>query len=1183
MKSVIQLKFVFLVLITTLGWLPNAFGQQGPAFQWALSQSDSIYPRGVAVDKEFNVYTAGIYSGTVDFDPGSGIISKTSNGLYDIYIQKFDNSGNLLWVKTIGGIYKQGCNRLSLDSEGNIYLSGEFYYTVDFNPGTGVFNLTSGQLGAWNGYILKLDKNGGFIWAKQIHGRDNRITDIVLDSNNNIYAIGEYTSTNDFDPGVGVVTLNGPGGTFVEKLDSNGNYKWVKHTYGYFNIWYSKIGLDQDGNIISSGIFSGTLDINPGIGTVNLVSNGNYDVFVQKLDSTGNFLWGKSFGGINDESVIGVTTDTHNNIYLIGLFSDTVDFNPGLGTYNLTAAYNDSYLLKLNGSGSFKWVLNLSPDSNAASVGNDVSFTNNHLYYIGLYNNGFAKSHIKKLDTLSNVVWTDTIGLALGSRLYVDPAENIYSVGKYLGTTDFDPGTGVENLYGPGSFLFKLGDGTATIGFDTVTACNSYRWANGVRYDTSIIITDTLVSSRGSDSVMTLNLTILPGAFSTDTYVKCDSLTWIDGFTYTESNTSATFVYSGAQANGCDSVVSLNLTINRYDSIDVVSTCGSYTWIDNVTYTQSNTTASVTNTNALGCDSVIHLQLYIQDTLPTIDYVTACSSYTWRNGVTYTSNNTTAKDTVLNSAGCDSILQLNLTIELPTSSTDTVVSCGAYTWINGLIYSSNATTPWVQFTGANGCDSIVTLNLTVHQITYGIDTVIACDSVTWTNGITYYNSTNFAYDTLIGGSFYGCDSITILNFTKTADEATDVVTACDSYTWIDGVTYTASNTTASLTFTNAAGCDSTIYLDLTLGYTTTATDTLEACDSYTWINGVTYTTSNFTAKDTLLNSSNCDSIVTLNLTLNNSSNTTLPVTACGSYAWVNTGISYYSSGMYYDTLVNGAGCDSIVTLDLTIHPIYSVVDTQTGCDNFTWTDGVTYTTSNNTATQYLTSVNGCDSVVTLDLTMGSTYAITDYQRICGSSFTWVDGVTYTATNTTATHTFTTVNGCDSVLSLKLQLTNIDTSVVRQGFDLTANYKDAVYQWLDCGSNYTPITGDTNRKLTVTKSGNYAVEITQNNCVDTSSCFAYINVGVNEVHINTDISVYPNPTDNYVTIDLQKVNATKAKISVVDFNGKTVHQKQITKNTTPWTTQVDLSKLATGVYFVKVEINGDEYVYQVSKL
>jgi len=177
----------------------------------------------------------------------------------------------------------------------------------------------------------------------------------------------------------------------------------------------------------------------------------------------------------------------------------------------------------------------------------------------------------------------------------------------------------------------------------------------------------------------------------------------------------------------------------------------------------------------------------------------------------------------------------------------------------------------------------------------------------------------------------------------------------DTYDWIDGNTYTASNNTAQWTFTNADGCDSLVTLDLTVNYSNSGTDVQTACDSYDWIDGNTYTASNSTAQ------------------------------------W---------------TLTNAAGCDSLVTLDLTVNYSTTGTDVQNACDTYDWIDGNTYTASNNTAQWALTNAAGCDSLVTLDLTINSVSDLT----------TSLSGLTISATNTNATYQWLDCDDNFSIIS-----------------------------------------------------------------------------------------------------------------------------------------------------------------------
>jgi len=219
-------------------------------------------------------------------------------------------------------------------------------------------------------------------------------------------------------------------------------------------------------------------------------------------------------------------------------------------------------------------------------------------------------------------------------------------------------------------------------------------------------------------------------------------------------------------------------------------------------------------------------------------------------------------------AGCSDYAELKCTIDEPAAihSTDTQVACKNYTWIDGNTYTENNNTATHTLTSVTGCDSIVTLNLTISDMLYGTDTQVACESYTWIDGITYTESNNTVTHTLT--SINGCDSIVTLNLTiNKVVYSTDTQVACESYTWIDGITYTESNNTAKHTLTSVNNCDSIVTLNLTINKAVYSTDTQVTCTAYTWIDGITYTKSNNTATHTLTSIASCDSIVTLNLTI----------------------------------------------------------------------------------------------------------------------------------------------------------------------------------------------------------------------------------------------------------------------------------------------------------------------------
>ncbi|KJF43258.1 DUF7507 domain-containing protein [Draconibacterium sediminis] len=213
------------------------------------------------------------------------------------------------------------------------------------------------------------------------------------------------------------------------------------------------------------------------------------------------------------------------------------------------------------------------------------------------------------------------------------------------------------------------------------------------------------------------------------------------------------------------------------------------------------------------------------------------------------------------------------------------------------------------------------------------------------------------------------------------DRTTEKVTSCDYYDWLGQRIYLSGNYVDTLT--NAIGCDSIATLELTINKSTNSLLEITACGSYTWTDGNTYTQSG-TYKQMLTNTQGCDSIATLELTINTETSSTTYITACDSYLWTD-GNSYTQSGQYIQILTNASGCDSITTLDLTILNSSSSLTTVTASDNYTWTDGNTYTQSG-TYTHVLTNAEGCDSIATLELTILSSDASIHSLTINGEEF-----------------------------------------------------------------------------------------------------------------------------------------------------------------------------------------------------
>jgi len=458
----------------------NTFAQN---FNWAKNFGGKLkeISYGITTDASGNVYTTGNFEGTSDFDPGPGTFNLTSKGDFDIYISKLDSKGNFVWAKSMGGKNEDQGSSIFVDSKRNVYLTGFFRDTADFDPGSGNFNLISA--GSLDIFISKLDSSGNLLWAKRIGGAgiDEGLS-IVVNSSGQVYTTGRFKNTVDFDPGTPITNMISAGSSydiFVSKLDANGKYVWAKRMGGIgTDIGYS-IALDGSEKIYTTGHFETTADFDPSAATSNLISNGFSDVFISKLDASGNFVMAKSLGGTGEDYGFSLAVDGSDNIYSIGNFMSTADFDPGAGTFNLTSAgISDIFITKLDATGNFLW--SKSMGSAGREEGRDIALDGlGNVYIVGFFNGtvdfdpgsgttnltsaGSSDLVISKFDISGNMIWAEGIGgtsYETPFSMVVDNAGNIYTTGYFAYISDFDPGPNVYNLTSVGgadAFILKLG------------------------------------------------------------------------------------------------------------------------------------------------------------------------------------------------------------------------------------------------------------------------------------------------------------------------------------------------------------------------------------------------------------------------------------------------------------------------------------------------------------------------------------------------------------------------------------------------------------------------------------------------------------------------------------------------------------------------------------------------------
>ncbi len=470
-----------LVLFSVL-YIACSFIIKAQSMVWSKQMGSFAADQGeaVAVDSQGNVYNAGNFQNISDFDPGPGTFTLGSAGGDDIYLSKLDASGNFLWAVRLGGVGVDNCQHMTIDGSDNIYITGYFQGTGDFDPGPANFPLTSA--GGNDVFVSKLDANGNFVWAKRMGGTASDMgISITTDVLGNVYTVGNFNLAADFDPGAAVVNLVSPGANdiFISKLNSAGNYVWAKNLSGNLDEFGNAIFVDAAGNVFTTGRFSGTTDFDPGAGTFNLSGSGSFDVFVSKLDASGNFVWAKKFGGTNMDVGYSLAVDLTGNIVVTGWFMGVVDFDPSAATYNMTSvgAAFDTYVVKFDALGNFIWAVQTGSSSNDAgqyvaldAVGN-IYCTG---YFQGavdfdpgpgtfsLISGGAEDIYITKLDASGNFLWAKSFTgpfTDISTCIVIDLQGYIYTTGFFNTTVDFDPEPTVFNMTSSGGteiFVHKM-------------------------------------------------------------------------------------------------------------------------------------------------------------------------------------------------------------------------------------------------------------------------------------------------------------------------------------------------------------------------------------------------------------------------------------------------------------------------------------------------------------------------------------------------------------------------------------------------------------------------------------------------------------------------------------------------------------------------------------------------------
>lgn len=269
-------------------------------------------------------------------------------------------SYSVQWARQMGGKDFENGRSIVVDTEGNVYTTGGFMGTADFDPGEDTFELTSS--GGMDVFLSKLDAEGRFVWAKRWGGSNHEFgSAIAIDADGHLVVTGYFESPVDFDPGENSFLLTADYvDVFVSKLDTAGQFIWAKKLGGESIEYAYGLATDSLGHSYLTGRFWQTADFDPGPGTFHLTSQGKDDIFVCKLDSLGDLVWARHMGGGDFDYGNDIAVDKELHVYTTGYFTGQADFDPGNGAYLLTARGDkDIFVSKLDSLGRFKWARQL--------------------------------------------------------------------------------------------------------------------------------------------------------------------------------------------------------------------------------------------------------------------------------------------------------------------------------------------------------------------------------------------------------------------------------------------------------------------------------------------------------------------------------------------------------------------------------------------------------------------------------------------------------------------------------------------------------------------------------------------------------------------------------------------------------------------------------------------------------
>ena len=1107
----------------------------------------------VITDKQNNVYVVGTFTDSL-YVGNQYVLSNPENGIAT-FVLKFDNDGILLWSKSFLSDTEVSGKSIEISRDGYLVVAGVYSGSTEFSA------ISSHQFQSAGGFDMFVSKlstdNGGVILVESLGSKsDEYITDLAIDSTNNIVLTGEYRDTLDFDPTSASLKLDpvGLSDIFVMKLTINGGFVWAK-SFGSTGVDSGyKLEVDPANSVVITGRYSDGARF----GTSQKASRGGTDIYLGKLDANGSVIWLNTYGGKANDQGSTLYLNSIGIIYLGSEFRDTVDFN--ISTERKNASY-------ANGGADLSIL-----------VSNQDGTYNTHYSFGGIAN-----------DVINSVI--------------VRPNGEVISIGGFGAVIDFDPSSSVINVFSSGGIdgflsnvflcvnpylktieipnpivcynspgIVKIKEGYlnhATQWSWQIGDCNNITFASGTQLNLPIK-SDVDYYIRGWGGCVVNNeckkasLKVHTDTLKYQTIYLCEGDTaHIGDNAYFAAGS---YLDSLTTMAGCDSVLVTDIVM-----------VPSYTVQQSIAICQGDTLHIGNNSHYLaglymdnlytvdGCDSIIITNLTLKPAKIENAEAIICKGDSIKVGTeTYF---TAGKyiQTSINSSGCEDLLIVNI-IVLETEFDQSFSLCegesvtvGTHTYSETGVYTD-------RFSSSFGCDSIITTTLKINKIANIVQNITLCQGDSLSVGDTIYYEDGVYIDTL--ASIAGCDSIIMTDL-----RVLNTFYQYDFYNGCAGDTIFANNTIYTKTgiyqdtFKTIFGCDSIIVSDIKLANPVVSENIFLCAGDSLVVGGNAITVAG--AYTFLFTSSlGCDSLHTFNLAYYPAQKKEQTFTICPGDSVLVDGKYYKTPGIFIDSFQNIYGCDSVLITKINFDNVATNINLNLCEGSRVVVNGITYESGGNFR-DTLQRANGCDSILIIRIDLWPTFVRNDSFEICKGGSVKVGNSVYFNAGDYSEY-LTTVNGCDSLILAHIEEIdfNVDIAISKDSLE-APDYPEAVYTWLRCYPSFSDIIGETTDPyFVITQNGTYQVRIRYKGCSYYSDCKPFVITSLDDISDNTRPFLYPNPVSE--SVRLHGVHQ-EGIIRLFNTDGRMVLKAQADP-----THSVDVRGIPAGVYtFVFTYGNGNK--------